>query len=162
MRLVASVLGLVLTVSLASGCSSSASPVAVPPPRGERTSMTCPDPINVSLPTWAGMGFAHPKDPIPHLVGTRGTIIAVPFGWPLRDHQPTGHNNKILWIARSGTGPLRIVATDQSTGESVTKVLPAAPGPSVVNMPKAGCWRFTLNWSDQHDELLIRYFGPPT
>ncbi len=161
MRLVAPVLGLVLSAPLASGCSSSASPVAVPQPRNERASTTCPEPINVSLPTWAGKGFAHPTDPIRHLVGAGGTIVAVPFGWPLRDHQPTGHDNKILWLAQSGTGPLRIVATDQSTGESVTKVLPDAPGPSIVNMPKAACWRFTLSWSNQHDEMLIRYVGKP-
>ncbi len=83
----------------------------------------------------------------------------MPFGWPLRDDQPAGRNNKILWIARSGGGPLTIVATEQATGQTVTRQLPNGPGPSVVDLPTAGCWRFALSWSGQHDEMLIRYYG---
>lgn len=31
--------------------------------------------------------------------------------------------------------------------------------PVVPNMPRAGCWRFTLTWSYQHDEMFTRYLG---
>lgn len=130
-RVVVWALGIALIAALGSGCSSSASPVPVPPSSDDRASWTCPDPINVALPTWARGGFAHPPDPVPHLVGTDQVIVAVPFGWPLRDHQPRGHDNKILWIAKSGAGPLHIVATDQATGATVTRELPDGPGPSI-------------------------------
>ena len=113
------------------------------------------------LPAWARAGFDPPTDPVSHWVGDEQAIVAVPFGWPLRDRQPQGRDNKILWIARSGQGPLSIVAVEQRTGESVTQELPQGPGPSVVTMPRPGCWRFTLRWADQHDELLVRYYGRP-
>lgn len=86
----------------------------------------------------------------------------MPVGRPLRDQQPPGHSNTILWIGESGAGPLSIVATEQTTGESVTRELPDGPGPSIVDMPRAGCWRFRLRWSDQHDEVLVRYDGHTT
>lgn len=161
-RVVVSVLGIALIATLSSGCSSSASPMPIPPSSDDRASWTCPDPINVAVPTWARDGFTRPTDPVPHLLGTAQAIVAVPFGWPLRDHQLPGHDNKILWIAKSGVGPLHIVATEQATGEIVTKELPNGPGPSIVDMPKAGCWRFTLSWADQQDEMLIRYYGVST
>jgi hypothetical protein len=153
------VLGGGLVAALCFGCASSGSPAPNLPSTDHRTSRTCPNPVNVALPAWARRGFAHPTAPVPHLVGTNQSMVAVPFGWPLRDHQPPGHDNKILWIARSGNGPLHIVATEQATRKTVTKGLPDAPGPSIVNMPTAGCWRFALSWSDQRDEVLIRYYG---
>ena len=95
-------------------------------------------------------------------MGLQENIVAVLFGWPLQD-RPTGlHQNKILWVARTGSGPLHIAATEQGTGQTVTKELADGPGPSHVDMPAAGCWQFTLSWSDQHDELFIRYYNPPT
>ncbi|RMB61462.1 hypothetical protein EAX62_02095 [Tessaracoccus antarcticus] len=99
-----------------------------------------------------------------HLVGTGRAIVAVPFGWPLRDpvNQPSDHANKILWIARTHAAPLSIIATEQATGETVTKELPEGPGPSIVDMPRAGCWRFALHWGDQRDEIFIRYYGKST
>lgn len=157
-----------LAVASCSGTSSTPAPTPTPtrasgptspPSSDDRASWTCPDPINVALPTWAREGFTHPTGPVPHLVGTDQAIVAVPFGWPLRDHQPRGHDNKILWIAKSGAGPLHIVATEQATGATVTRELPNGPGPSIVDLPTAGCWRFTLSWSDQQDEVLIRYYG---
>lgn len=180
-RSVVSVLGFALIVAFGSGCSSSAppAPVTAPPPSStrspssssppkppttsseDRASWTCPDPINVPLPTWGRAGWTPPTQPVPHLVGINRAIVAVPFGWPLRDpaHLPRDHANKILWVAKAGWGPLHIVATEQATGETVTKELPNGPGPSIVDMPRAGCWRFTLSWGDQRDEMLIRYYG---
>lgn len=89
-------------------------------------------------------------------------MIAVPFGWPLRaPRQTAGKNNKILWVARSGSGPLKIVANEQTTRRTVTVVLPGGPGPSIVNMPAPGCWRFTLSWGNRRDTIDIRYFSTP-
>ena len=176
-RLVVSVLGVAIA-ALASGCSSSAPPAPAPPlstgsvslgspPKPsttstvDRASWRCPDRVNVALPTWARAGWNPPTQPVLHLVGTDQAIVAVPFGWPLRDpaHQPRDHANKVLWIAKAGGGPLHIVATEQGTGETVTKELPNGPGPSIVDMPRAGCWRFALSWGDQRDEMFIRYYG---
>ena len=181
-RLAVSVLSVALVAALGTGCSSSASPglglspsspsaTSSPKPTeppttagDDRAAWTCPDPINVPLPIWARAGWSPPTQPVPHLVGTGQVMVAVPFGWPLRDpaHQPTEHANKILWIAKAGGGPLHIIATEQKTGEIVTRELPNGPGPSIVNLPRAGCWRFALGWGDQRDEMFIRYYGEST
>ncbi len=145
-----------LAVALCGGCSSSGSPAPSPAPTGDRTT-ACPDPGYAALPAWASGGFATPTQPVAHLVGVRESIVAVPFGWPLRDHQPPGRDNKTLWIAKSGNGPMHIVATEQGSGATATRDLPSGPGPSIVDMPTAGCWRFSLSWSDQHDEVLVKY-----
>jgi hypothetical protein len=181
-RALVSVLGIAIA-ALASGCSLSVPPPPVPapsstgstlssspqkpsPPSSEdRASWTCPVPVNVVLPTWARAGWSPPTQLVAHLVGTDQAIVAVPFGWPLRDpaHQPSDHANKILWIPKAGGGPLHIVATEQATGDTVIKELPDGPGPSIVDMPRAGCWRFALKWGKQRDEMFIRYYGesPP-
>lgn len=180
-RVLASVLGIAIA-ALASGCSSSVPPAPVPTPSStgstssssppmqsppssdDRALWTCPLPVNVVLPTWARAGWSPPKQLVSHLIGTDQAIVAVPFGWPLRDpaHQPTDHANKILWIATADGGPLHIVATEQATGETVIKELPNGPGPSIVDMPRAGCWRFALTWGKQRDEMFIRYYGEST
>lgn len=179
-RLVVSVLSIAVVAALGSGCSSGAPPApgpalstpftSSPEPSAasttttssdDRAAWTCPDPIDVALPIWARAGWSPPTQPVPHLVGASQLMIAVPFGWPLRDpaHQPADHANKILWVAKTGGGPLRIVATEQTNGESVTKEILNGPGPSIVDMPRAGCWRFALSWGNQRDEMFIRYYG---
>jgi hypothetical protein len=37
------------------------------------------------------------------------------------------------------------------------RVVPGGPGPSIVNLPQAGCWRLTLAWSGQTDTLDLAY-----
>ena len=87
-------------------------------------------------------------------------MVAVTFGWPF--HAPTpapGRSNKILWVAQAGSGPLHIDATEQATGQTFSVTLPDGPGPSTVDVPKPGCWRFALTWANNNDELFVRYFG---
>ncbi len=36
--------------------------------------------------------------------------------------------------------------------------LPDGAGPSLVDMPQPGCWRFVLTWADNRDEVFVRYF----
>lgn len=145
------------------GCSAGEPLAPTPTALDDRASWTCPDPANLALPAWATAGFTHPTDPIAHWTGTDRSIVAVPFGWPLQAHPPElGRQNQILWVAKSGYGPLRIVATDQASGETVTKDLPDGPGPSIVDMPTAGCWHVILRWADQEDEIFVRYLDGST
>jgi hypothetical protein len=89
-------------------------------------------------------------------------IIAVPFGWPLRERQPAGRANKVLWIAqRNDGGPMVIEATPEDGGPTVRRELADGPGPSIVDLPRAGCWRLTLRWSGLSDRIALRYLGPP-
>ena len=152
-----SCLSAVLALSLAAGCSSVVPPTTSPPPVEDRTGWMCPDPTSAVLPAWAREGFPDSSRPIPYLRSTRQSIVAVPFGWPLSAPTNPGRSNKILWIAKEGGAPLQIVAVEKATGLTATRDLPDGPGPSVVDMPNSGCWRFTLQWAEHTDEVFVRY-----
>jgi hypothetical protein len=42
-------------------------------------------------------------------------------------------------------------------GSPVGRKVIGGPGPSIINLPTAGCWRFTLRWSGQLDTLDLTY-----
>ncbi|GLW09870.1 hypothetical protein Misp01_49990 [Microtetraspora sp. NBRC 13810] len=114
-----------------------------------------------ALPTWARSGFTPADVPTDHVVGARGDIVGVVFGNPL--HAPAtaqGRSNKILWVARP-EGPrntdLTIEARLQGTGDAVTRTVRGGPGPSVVDVPRPGCWTFRLSWDGHVDEVAVPY-----
>jgi hypothetical protein len=111
------------------------------------------------LPTWAQSGFRPPDRPMPHVMGERGTIVAIL--WARRDalHAPLPANqgNKILWVAREPGAPLTIKATLQGTDRTATLEFPNGTGPSEVNLPAAGCWTLNLSWPGHRDRVELRY-----
>lgn len=117
------------------------------------------------LPVWARGGFSEPRPRIAHVVGRAQRIAAVLFGDPLRSPHPRhGPSNKILWVSRSGlAGPsdLRIAATRMRgrhvLGRVVYRRVAGGPGPSIIDLPHAGCWRMRLHWSGRSDVLDVRY-----
>ena len=109
-----------------------------------------------ALPTWARSGFSAAGLHTPHVIGDHGQIVAVLFV-PLRVRQPAGTENKVLWVAKVGNGPLTIRAQLQGTSQTVTTELPDGPGPSYINMPAAGCWQMSLTWSGYHDTIGLQY-----
>jgi hypothetical protein len=42
-------------------------------------------------------------------------------------------------------------------GAPVTRKVFGGPGPSIINLPSAGCWRLTLRWSGRSDSLDLQY-----
>ena len=100
---------------------------------------------------------------MPYVVGDRGDIVAILWA----DHDPlhapplAQRNNKILWVAKMVPGgpftALRIQATLDGTSQIVTRQVPGGPGPSIINLPAAGCWSLNLSWSGHHDHLTLRY-----
>jgi hypothetical protein len=81
---------------------------------------------------------------------------------------PKTHNNKILWVAKipAGGPPLLISAQRMvggaPVGGAVRRQVPGGPGPSIINLPAAGCWRLSLAWSGHTDSLDLDYRpGPP-
>ncbi len=118
---------------------------------------TCSPPQLGPLPEWARAGFSPPDQDVQHVRGVAGTIVAVPFGWPLRAPQPEGRSNKILWVAEvSGGGPLKIRA-GLADGTAVEREVAGGPGPSIIDLPRDGCWRFDLTWPGGHDTVELRY-----
>ncbi|MBQ1075739.1 hypothetical protein KBX06_21635 [Micromonospora sp. C31] len=161
------------TVLLLAGCTTAgqpAAPAAAPqsaPPTGAPSAAApgCGSQVETGpLPDWADAGFSG-STRMPHVLGASGEIVAVLFGHPLTRVRRNGTNNKILWVARPTTtnpavaagGPLRITATLHGSGARVTREVAGGPGPSIVDLPQAGCWRFELRWSGRTDVMDLVY-----
>ncbi|HEV7641113.1 MAG TPA: hypothetical protein VGO39_09640 [Gaiellaceae bacterium] len=119
------------------------------------------------LPVWMRSGFSGSRPTAPHVVADKGTIGAVLFGWPLHSPPPPGRNNKILWVPRHDsktTAPfwirMQLMDGARAVGAPIRKVISTGPGPSIVDVPSTGCWRFTLSWSGRRDTLDLSYTPP--
>ena len=72
--------------------------------------------------------------------------------------------NKILWVARVGAEDVadlvihaqRMQGT-RLVGSPVRRSVAGGPGPSIIDLPRAGCWSVDLSWSGHHDHLTLRY-----
>lgn len=147
---------------------SAAAAQADPTGRGGAVTPTrCADRVERGpLPEWARAGFSGDAR-IAHVLGDRGDIVAALFGHPLTVGRDEGPTNKILWVARpaatptAGTAPadLEITATLAGTDTTVLRKVPGGPGPSVVDLPRAGCWRLVLRWSGRTDTMDLVYAG---
>src|SRR5687768_1745312 len=102
------------------------------------------------LPPWARTGFSSPKPSVPYVLGDNGDMAAIVWAThhPLAAPPAAGKNNKILWVARVGAaeGPLQIRAVLEGTGQTVSRTVEPAPGPSIIDLPSPGCWSFDLTW----------------
>jgi hypothetical protein len=114
------------------------------------------------LPPWARSGFHPPGQPVAHVMGAKGKIVAII--WARHDalHAPPLPNqaNKILWVSRLDVqpgSPLTIRATLNGTDRTASRELPNGPAPSYVNLPVAGCWTLNLSWSGHEDQVELRY-----
>ena len=111
------------------------------------------------LPRWARSGFSDPS--VPYVLGDKGNMAAIVWvsHHPLAAPPVASKNNKILWVPRIGAadGPLQIRAALKGTGQTVTRTIDPAPGPSVIDLPSPGCWSFDLTWGHHHDQLRLGY-----
>ncbi|KOX04830.1 hypothetical protein ADK66_26315 [Micromonospora sp. NRRL B-16802] len=113
-----------------------------------------------ALPDWADAGFSGDAH-APHVLGAKGDIVAVLFGHPLAQVRQDGSSNKILWVARTSTdapsAPLAITATLDGTDTRVVREVAGGPGPSIIDLPRAGCWRLDLRWAGHTDTMTLVY-----
>ncbi len=116
------------------------------------------------LPAWARTGFSDPKSTMSYVLGRAGRIAAILFADPLRSPRPKDHNNKILWVSHAPSvagSDLRISAQrmtrSTAVGAPVRRTVAGSPGPSIVDLPAAGCWRLTLRWTGRVDTLDLWY-----
>ena len=113
------------------------------------------------LPEWARSGFSDPRPRIPYVLGDHGDIAAILFAQPLTSPPSADHNNKILWVSRvAGGSSLHITATLPDGSASVTRVVDGGPGPSIIDLPRAGCWHLALDWGAGTDSLDLAYVAP--
>lgn len=116
------------------------------------------------LPVWARGGFSDAKPKIAHMTARSGSIMGILFAQPLLSPPAKTHSNKILWVAKDDINTstnLRITAQrmagTHAVGAPVKRVVAGGPGPSIINLPAAGCWRFGLRWAGHSDTLDVRY-----
>jgi hypothetical protein len=108
------------------------------------------------LPDWARAGFSPPKAPWPYVLGANDTIVGILFSHPLRSSARPDRANKILWVSHiGGQGPLMIKA--RLSGSTRVASRRVDVGPSIIDMPAAGCWIFTLSWSGHEDQVAVPY-----
>ena len=111
-------------------------------------------------PILARGGFHPATQPMLYVMGDRGTSSR--FCGPTRctRRRSLTVENKILWVSRVVAmlpDPLRIQATLHGTGRTATREVTGGPGPSIINLPTAGCWSFNLSWAGYQDHLELRY-----
>jgi hypothetical protein len=114
-------------------------------------------------PNWTRS--ANPPTDVPHVLSRQRNVAAFVFGQPLQAHRSDGRTNKILWVVREPRNgrPLRIAGRRARTRARIAPiVLPAGsePGeiyPSTVNVPRPGCWVFTLSWGPHRATIGLVY-----
>ncbi len=159
----------------AAGCSPGSpsgqvSPIASTPPTTAATTVAggcgSTNVYNGGVPEWLDAAGAHNNpNGLPYLVATPPIAAGFLFGAPLRAGHPTDPTNKILWVVgepREGA-ELRIIGHpfEASTPEVQTSVLASSsPGeiyPSVVDVPRPGCWHFDLYWAGHTAGVELAY-----
>ena len=156
-RLVA--LGTLVTL-FAGACSSTPSPIkaaASAKPSVRSLPGGCAGTVLTDAipPRWAQGGW-HVANaqrwPVPWAMASSGDALA--FMWATQlvagsSPRADGTNNKVLWVV-NGT-PDRFVVEGRPLGKARPEVtLPG--GPSIVDVPSAGCWTFRLTWGDSPPE----------
>ena len=156
--------GAVLFVVLTLGaCSDKPQPAADAPPTAQAAAGEAPCVTKIvtdALPEWARTGFSGDGSGNPHVFSRNGDMVGVLFGNPLKAPPAADHNNKILWVSKAPINTpsdFAIVAKLAGTGETFQPKVDQAPGPSIIDMPRAGCWRFTLTWSGHVDTMDLTY-----
>ena len=147
--------GAVAATRLRAPAAPAASSRTTPPP-----AEGCPTPQPGTLPVWARAGFSTPNPGIPMVYSKHGLMLAILFGTPLTAPPAADHNNKILWVSKlpiNTPSDFSIVAKLAGTGETFQPKVDPAPGPSIVDLPRAGCWRLTLTWSGHVDTMDLTY-----
>jgi len=119
------------------------------------------------LPSWARAGFSESKPRMRYELGTDHEIAAILWADPLLVPPSAMYNNKILWVSHVSTNgsPLLMSAQrmngSQPIGHAIRRQVMGGPGPSIINLPAAGCWRFNLRWSGHRDLLDVDYVANP-
>jgi len=109
-------------------------------------------------PNWSQGGWSNTKAPwpVPWALGTPGDAVAYVFAIRLvagSSPRVNGTNNKVLWVIKD---PSNFAVEGRPLGRSEPTVT-VAGGPSIVDVPTAGCWTFRLLWEfkgAQHSSVI--------
>jgi hypothetical protein len=106
-----------------------------------------------------------------YVMSHEGNLVGVLFADPLAapPRPDPGPHNKILWISKAPRDgkPLHLTLTPSGGGPAVTVEQPAdsSPGeiyPSIVDVPRVGCWTVSAEWGANRATLELTFVPPPT
>lgn len=86
--------------------------------------------------------------PVPWAFGTHDDAIAYLFATQLvagGSPRVDGSNNKVLWEVKDSPSGANVVVEGRPLGQ-LQPVVTIAGGPSITDLPTAGCWTFRLQW----------------
>ena len=125
------------------------------------------------LPSWASAGFSEKEPRSRFVTSTSGAMVAIVFADPLISPARPDVGNKILWVpntdnpaasnsnsrSKSAAGDLDLHISGRLEGGTATMhtTVVGGSGPSIVDVPQPGCWKFNLIWGNQHDTINIPY-----
>ena len=95
---------------------------------------------------------------MPWAFGTNNTTVAYLFATRLvagESPRVDGSQNKVLWQARDYPSGDGVVIEARPFGQS-QPVVTIQGGPSITDVPTAGCWTFRLSWTynGQHSSKI--------
>lgn len=119
-----------------------------------------------AIPAWLEEADGHntPRG-LPYAVAAPPDAAAFLFAHPLRAGHPSNPANKILWVVR-GDRQGQDLALDAhplgapSPAVHMSRPPDSGPGniyPSIVDVPSAGCWHFSLRWATGQAEVDLDY-----
>jgi len=119
-------------------------------------------------PVWAQGGWSVAKGapwPVRWALGTQGDTVAYLYATQLvagRSPRADGSQNKVLWEARDSPSGANVLVEGRPSGSS-QPVVTIAGGPSIADVPTAGCWTFRLSWgpNGQHSSTINLEVLPP-
>ena len=100
-------------------------------------------------PLWAQGGWNHVSGTpwgVPWALGSGGQAVAFVFAGQLvagSSPRVDGTNNKVLWVAKGSVTNFVVEGIPPGGTQPVVSV---NGGPSIVDVPSAGCWKFRLTW----------------
>jgi len=109
-------------------------------------------------PAWAQGGWNVVKGQpwsVPWAIGSGGNAVAFVFAMHLvagSSPRVDGSNNKVLWVAKGSAANFVVEAIPPGGTQAAVTV---NGGPSIVDVPSAGCWKFQLTWGAAHDASTI-------
>lgn len=150
-----------LLILLTSGCLSSQLPPAVARPSAAVHTYAggCAGTLvsDAAPPTWAQGGWHGQAKgtpwSVPWAMGTPNNAVAFLFAGQLvagDSPRVNGTNNKILWVAKDAEWGF--VVEGRPLGES-GPIVTVAGGPSIIDVPTAGCWTFRLSSSSTRNNI---------
>ena len=158
MRVWLVVVGAVVTALVLPDCSRTTSSATV---------SCAPQVRDGVIPAWARAGFSQRSPTMHYELGASGAIAALLWAFPLEAPPPATHSNKILWVSHvPGNRTALLISAQRMVGShpvsrAVQRQVVGGPGPSIINLPAAGCWRLDLHWSGHSDHLDLSYANNP-